>query len=212
MLSLKALLSAIAVASFASAQASSANSPTLQLFADTLGVKASDLLDLEKTSDLSTLDLKEWSSVFQHDPEVLGDHEKITYLEAIKSQLEELLESENALDKPALSKRRLGSDDPKARAQVSAAIANGQATRDSSNRRKLLQCEQRTQKKCTTCAQICSAKWVASTAVCGGAALGAEAASAGGLTAPIGIALTGCVGLAGANYAGCIQDCINKPN
>lgn len=200
------ILSALAVASMAFSTQAVPTSDRLQELATALGVTVADIDVLETTTDLSKIDAKIWTN-----PLGLGQVDVTNWDDEIKKNLVGQIKNgiKEAYDNaPKHDKRAKGSDSAAARAQVNSAIANAQAERDSSNRRKLLQCNSGSQTSCTVCAAICSTAWASGSAICGGAALAAEAASAGGLTPAVALTLGGCLGLAGSAYAACIVKCV----
>ncbi|KAF5235498.1 hypothetical protein FANTH_11690 [Fusarium anthophilum] len=206
MFSPQTILSALAIASMAISAQAIPTSDSTQELAAALGVTIADIEVLETTTDTSKINAKIWTNPLglgQVDISAWDDEIKKNFLDEIKDSIKEAYE--NA---PKHVKRITGSQSPAARAQVQSAVANARAQRDSSNRRKILQCNSGTQKACTLCASICSAAWVSGSAICGGAALGAEAASAGTLTPAVALTLGGCLGLATSAYAACIVKCV----
>lgn len=206
MFSFKNLISAMAFASLAIAVHAVPTKDTLtQEVASALGVTVEDLTTLQNTADPKDLDVNIWTNPLGQGPvdtTLWDDDIKATFMQEMKAEVAKALEA------TPLSKREIGSDSAAARAQVAAAIANAQASRDASNRRQLLQCNSGTQKGCTICAVLCSGAWVSATAICGGAALGAAVGSGGTLSLPASVSLAGCLGLATTGYGACIVKCI----
>lgn len=194
------------------AQASATYPEDALALSSTLGVPVSALTQISTANITSDLDVGMWTNALRtSDPDYVNwtDDIKVEFLEDMKSIITTFLdEISDATSNTALTKRVTGSNSAAARAQVQAAIAAAKASRDSSNRRKLLQCNSGTQKSCTICATICSTAWAGASAVCGGVALGAEAASGGVLTAAVALTLGGCLTVATSAYAACIVKCV----
>ncbi|KNG47651.1 hypothetical protein DDE82_004408 [Stemphylium lycopersici] len=198
---------------FAPTQVSATNSKESLALASALGVSVSTLNQMYTANVTADLDVGIWTHVpgagDSDDYLDWTDDIKLEFLLEIKSIVSEFFDpTPKATSDGNIAKREIGSDSSAARAQVQSVVAKAKASRDSSNRRVLLQCNSGTQRQCTVCAGICSVAWTSAVALCSGAALGAEVGSGGFLTPAVALTLTGCIGASTAGYAACIVKCV----
>jgi hypothetical protein len=218
----KTILLAIAFTAFGT-NAAPTEGTTTQELASAFNVNAADVAALQHATDLKSIDTKLWTNPLgtgSADISAWDEDATLVYLGSVKDIVDKTINEATKVkrqpsESPATAVQTqkatlLGKDDAKARAQVAAAVAKAKVDRDSNSgtRRKVLECNNTTQGKCTVCAGICSVAWVSGSALCGGAALGAEAATGGGLTPAVALTLGGCLGLASSGYAACIVKCV----
>jgi hypothetical protein len=196
---------ALATASVSAGPTPNSNS---QAIASAFKVTLAQVDQLLQADDLSTVDPQPWVKNLVAEGVNLTTWDNAAY-ESFLSLAKDNIKHEVTSD-DELEKRELNRDNALSVEQITFAINAGRLQRDADpgHRRKLLTCDNKTQAKCTRCAQGCSVIWVSSTTICAGAALAAEAASAGGLTPAVLTILTGCIGLASGNYWKCIDTCI----
>ncbi|GAB7323501.1 hypothetical protein MBLNU13_g07020t1 [Cladosporium sp. NU13] len=196
---------ALATASVSAGLTPNANS---QAIASAFKVTPAQVDQLLQTDDISTIDPQPWAKNLIAEGVNVTTWDKAAY-ESFLSLTKDNIKHEATSD-DVLERRELNRDNALPVKQITFAINVGRIQRDADpgHRRKLLTCDSKTQAKCTRCAQSCSIVWVSSTTICAGAALAAEAASAGGLTPAVLTILTGCVGLASGSYWKCIDTCV----
>ncbi|KNG52438.1 hypothetical protein DDE82_000613 [Stemphylium lycopersici] len=203
---LQASLTALALSSiFAATHAFATEPASISNLAVSLGVSIDDITSLNDNTDLATFNISAWA----HSTAANDWHEddKAVFLEDCKSIVHDALDDLKNGTR-SLAKRATGFNSPAARAQIEQRVDEARAQRDSSSRRRLLQCNSGTQAKCTRCAGSCSLIYVGSAGGCSAVALGAETLTSGLATPAVLLTLGSCLAVASGQYWQCIEKCI----